>query len=79
VAFPESSEKRSPRGLAEYRWQSSTWPINLVYLSTMYYKECANHLQEEILEILKFLWNSDCHEYANDFILLPCDCWVSCR
>jgi hypothetical protein len=50
-----------------------------VYLSTMYYKECANHLQEELLEILNFLWNSDCHEYANDFILLARDCWVSYR
>ena len=47
--------KLNPRGLAENHWQSSTWPINLLYLSTMYYKEYANYLQEKKIGNSKIL------------------------
>lgn len=43
--FHDLQEKRAPWGLAENHWQSSTWPIRILYLSTMYYKECAENLQ----------------------------------
>src|SRR6476469_608971 len=56
VAFQK--QKSDPWGLAENQWQSSTWPINILYLSTMYYREYANYLQEKRLEILKFFIRS---------------------
>src|SRR6476646_6236141 len=56
VAFQK--QKSDPWGLAENQWQSSTWPINILYLSTMYYREYANYLQEKRLEILKFFLRS---------------------
>src|SRR5579859_7039703 len=45
--------KSRPGGIAENHWQSSTWPIYLLYLSTMKYRECANHLQEEFAGLQK--------------------------
>jgi hypothetical protein len=36
VAFL-NCRKACPRGLPKIHWQSSTWPIQLLYLSTMYY------------------------------------------
>lgn len=53
--FPKLQEKRSSLGVAENYWQSSTWPIQLLYLSTMYYRDYANHLQEESSPIRKDL------------------------
>ena len=51
--FQKGRKQRVPRGLAESYWQSSTWPINVLYLSTVYYRDCAKNLQEEFASLNK--------------------------
>src|ERR1041385_959249 len=62
-----SSQKACSLGSAENYWQSSTWPIRLLYLSTMYYKAVCRKFASTIFEFLIFM-RLLYHKCENHFI-----------